>query len=493
MERNLVCHTTLVSSFLADEFIVDNSQTQRFFANILNERSHRQRLVSHESSFVPSIRTSSTTPTIPSSEDALPQEKPLPDRPPSTASKKSKLASLVNSRLSIAVSSLPGSSRDDGTSVSGSIKTFPALRPSPLSDIAPSTAINSVSSATSRDASSQETEVSGITAQVQRAIQAALQLEAIDQDVTPPEKPKLTLAQPQSPSPVKGVPLRSIQSTRSSPQQSPILTLQNQRPTLEGVKSASARKAPISTITPMPHSPASSLSPAADVSNEPAGPTKSLSKLALLAQQKISASKAPKLPASKTEYFVPTANGATATTAITTSYQSLFTLTDPKRPAFIPKLDVTPLPSATTTQVQSKSKLAMKVRKNGEKPMVKTPPELEEPFVTSLSPIFESVSHSRALPSAFASVLVRDDDSLLCEPSQRIKSERRNGGGGIGSGPPSHARKRDAIVSSLTSPSTFTFDSPSPDDIVFNARRGTSLSQSKHIKPVNTSPLSSRS
>jgi len=218
----------------------------------------------------------------------------------------------------------------------------------------------------------------------------------MDQDATPSEKPRLTLAQPQSPAPAKGVPLRSIQSTRSSPQQSPILTAQNQRPTLEGVNSASARKAPISTIMPRPHSPASSLAPAADVSNEPAGPAKSLSKLALLAQQKVSASKAPKLPASKTEYLVPTANGATATTAITTSYQSLFTLTDPKRPAFIPKLDVTPLPSATATQVQSKSKLAMKVRKNGEKPMIRTPPELEEPSATSLSPILK-VYHTRGL------------------------------------------------------------------------------------------------
>ena len=117
MEKNLVCHTILVSSFLADELIVDSSHTQRFFANILNEGSPRQRPVSLESSLVPSIRTSSTTPMIPSSEDALPQDKPLPDRPPSTASKKSKLASLVNSRLSIAVSSLPGSSRDDGTSL----------------------------------------------------------------------------------------------------------------------------------------------------------------------------------------------------------------------------------------------------------------------------------------------------------------------------------------------------------------------------------------
>lgn len=477
MERNLVCHTTLVASFLADDFIVDNSRTQPFFAKILNEESLHRRPV-FESSFVPSIRSSSTTPTIPSSEGAPPQEKPLPDRPPSTASKKSKLASLVSSRLSIAVSSLPGSSRDDGTSLSGSIKTFPALRPSPLSDIAPSTAISSASSAISRDASSQRTGVSEITAQVQRAIQAALQLEAMDQDTTPPEKPKLTLAQPQSPSPAKGMPLRSIQPTHSSPQQSPILTLQNQRSTLEGVKSASARKAPVSTITPRPHSPVSSLAPAANVSNEPASPAKSLSKLALLARQKISASKAPKLPASKTEYLVPTANGATATTAITTSYQSLFTLTDPKRPAFIPKLDVTPLPSAAATQVQSRSKLAMKVRKNGEKPIIKMPQELRELSATSLSPIFESVSHSRALPSAFASVLVRDDDPLPCEPSQRIKSERRSGSGGSGSGSPSHARKRDVIVSSLTSPSAFTFDSPSPDDIVFNARHGTSLSQS---------------
>lgn len=494
MERSLVCHTSLVHSFLANDSLVDDSQTQPIFANILNEETSRQRPVSLQSSFVPSIRMSSATPTVPSSRNSLPQEKSLPpekslpDRPPSIASKKSKLASLASSRLSIALSSLPGSSRDDGTSLSGSIKTFPALRPSPFSDFAPSTVAHSVSSATSGDAPSRGTGASETTVQVQRAIQTALQLEAMDQNAIPPGKPKLTLARPQSPPPAKGVPMRSLQSTHSTSQQSPKFTLQNQRPSPSELKSPSPliRRMTHSPVTPGPQSPASSLPPAVDVPKAPASPAKSLSKLALLAQQKISASKAPKLPAPKTEYLVPTANGATATTAITTSYQSLFTLTDPKRPAFIPKLDVTPLPSATTTQAQNKSKLAMKVRKNGDKPTLKTPLEFEEPSATSLSPIFGSISHSRALPSAFASVLVRDDP-LPFESSRRSSSQRQNGNRGSGSGPASHARKRDVIVSSLIPPSAFAFDSPSPDDIVFSARRGTSLAQSKHIKPATIS------
>lgn len=485
------------------EELPDDSQTQRFFANIMDEGTPRQRPVSLDTSVVPSIRMSSATTTNSSntsSKEAHPQEKPLPDRPLSIASKKSKLASLASSRLSIAASSLPGSSRDDGTELSGSIKTFPALRPS-LSELAPSTVspslhsksptASSASSVSAQDAPSQGTGVSEMTAQVQKAIQAALQLEAMDKSVTPSENPKLTLAQPQSPPPAKGIPLRSLRSVRSTPQQSPKLSLQFQ-PASEGFRSPSPSTPKAAPPVTTPKSLAPSLTPTAETPRDPTSPAKPKSKLALLAQQKVSANQAPKLPAPKTEYLVPTANGATATTAITTSYQSLFSLTDPKRPAFIPKLDVAPLPTAAATQVKRTSKLAMKVKKVGEKSTVRTPVEEPEEPTASLSPIFQDTSRSRASPSAFASVLMRDD-LMLFKPIRRSKSERRSGSGGFESRPTSHVRKSEAIVSNLTPPSAFAFDSPSPDDIVFNARRGTALAQSKHMRSAATSTLSSKS
>jgi hypothetical protein len=334
-----------------------------------------------------------------------------------------------------------------------------------------------------------------MTAQVRKAIQAALHLEAIDQNATTPEKLKLTLAQPQSPPPAKGVSLRSLQSLRSTSPQSPKLAPQLQRPTSEGFKTPSIPSVPKTFSsplpTPKPQSPAPSAGLAGKVPEDDGGSGKPKSKLALLAQQKVSASKAPKLPSPKTEYLVPTANGATATTAITTSYQSLFSLTDPKRPAFIPKLEIAPLPTAAATQPKKASKLAMKVKKAGERPQAKTPvEEPEQSITTPLPPIFQSSSRLRASPSAFASVLVRDD-LMLFQPSWTSKSERQSGAEVFESRPYSRTRKSEAIVSSLTPPSSFAFDSPSPDDIVRHARRGTALAQLKRTKSATTSTLSS--
>ncbi|KAF9452147.1 hypothetical protein P691DRAFT_256246 [Macrolepiota fuliginosa MF-IS2] len=496
------------------EPLEDNSQTQRFFAHIMEQETPRQRPISlqpssaPESSDVPSIRMSSAT-TVRDS-DSLKQpptaEKPLPVTPP-LSTKRSKLSSLASSRLSVAASSLSASSRDDGTALSGSVKTFPALRPSPLSELAPSTiapplaprdptAFSISSSAASQNTPSQATGVSEMTAQVQRAIQAALELEAMDKSdhASKPEKPKLTLAQPQSPPPAKGVTLRSLQSARSLAQTPSMPVPQPQRPVSETLKSPPLLKA-VPPQTPKPQPPVTPSSTPGELKNA-TGSAKPMSKLAMLAQQKVSANKAPKLPAPKTEYLVPTANGPTATTAITTSYQSLFSLTDPKRPAFMPKLDVVPLSTPSAGQQVKTSKLAMKVKKANEKPAAKVPiDEVEETTTAPLSPIFQTTSRSPASPSAFASVLVHEN-LMLFKPRKKNKeksSDRKSGNGESEAKLSSRPRKSQAIVASLAPPSAFTFDSPSPDDIVFSARRGTSLSQSKHAKSATTSTLSSKS
>lgn len=333
-----------------------------------------------------------------------------------------------------------------------------------------------------------------MTAHVKKAIQAALQLEEIDKTDVKPERPKLTLAQPQSPPPAKGVPLRTLQaaselSARRPPQ---LTTSQHSRPAPESPKLPSPPKPSLSTIAVIkPQAPTQMQAPTqteevkSDVSSG-----KPMSKLAKLAQQKVTANKAPKLPPPKTEYLVPTANGGTATTAITTSYQSFFSLTDPKRPSYTPKLDVVPIATASTAQPVRTSKLALKVKKAGERPAAK--PAVEEhaeTIATPVSPIFQSTTRSRAPPSAFASVLMRED-LVMYKPSKKSKmkeSDRRNRTEELNA---RHTNETGGIVPNFVPSSGFAFDSPSPDDLVFNARRGTSLSKSG--KSSATSTLSSR-
>lgn len=431
---------------------------------------------------------------------ALPLEKPLPNRPPSMASKKSKLSSLASSRLSSAASALSASSRDDGTALTGSVKTFPDLRPSPQSElgiipnvqspsVTPQTSSKDFGAFTPSSPRSQATGVSEMTAHVQKAIQAALQLEEIDQTVIKPERPKLTLAQPQSPAPAKGVPLRSPPPpSELATQRSPRLTTpQHQRPISQSPNSSTLKTV---SSTPAVISQRPTSTQMEEVKSDTTS-GKPISKLAKLAQQKVSANKAPKLPPPKTEYLVPTANGGTATTAITTSYQSFFSLTDPKRPSYTPKLDVVPIANASAAQPARTSKLALKVKKAGEKPAAKSAAEESvQTTVTPVSPIFQPTTRSHAPPSAFASVLVRED-LVMYKPSRRSK-ERTSDWTNLSDEPQArHTAEHEAIVPNLVPSSGFAFDSPSPDDLVLNARRGTSLAQTKSKKSSMSSTLSS--
>jgi hypothetical protein len=234
-----------------------------------------------------------------------------------------------------------------------------------------------------------------------------------------------------------------------------------------------------------------------------AQPVRLPSKLALLAQAKVDASKAPRLPKAKTEYLTPIANGSSVTTAITTSYQSLFSLTDPSRSHVIPKQHVVPLSSVTPDSRQSK--LAMKIKKAAGKQR----PEPEEDVSTPLaSPMFSpEPSRTRASPSAFASLLV---DDVLTTPkgNETLHNPAKESRLGEKQGRPSalfsedsvdfhesyrnRARKHRHLRSpDFSPPLGFAFDSPSPDDIVFNARRGTSLGQTKDSRTAPRSPRKS--
>lgn len=144
------------------------------------------------------------------------------------------------------------------------------------------------------------------------------------------------------------------------------------------------------------------------------------------------------------------------------------------------------------TPVEPKrSKLALKSRRAHEKPAYETPADEDFHdfgFTPPLSPMFlPKTTRSRALPSAFASLLV--DDRLTSYDSEgkgthKHKGERREDIKHIdASGTVSalsdlaETPKHRPQSSSPASPKRFAFDVPSPDDIVLNARRGTSLAQ----------------
>ncbi|KAJ7507449.1 hypothetical protein B0H11DRAFT_123883 [Mycena galericulata] len=359
--------------------------------------------------------------------------------------KKSKLAMLATSRATTSTRS--ESSRSTGTDVSSSVKTYPVLRPSSQSLRSPTSVATSVAPTSPPSSTSSH---------VRRAIQTALDLEAGDHD-----------------------PVSHARTSEGSRTPTPTLN----RPS-----------AP--TPSKVPEMPSSSSS--APAARPP-------SKLALLAQANKAArtvkpktpvwSGPPRLPEEHTEYLTPIANGSTVTTAITTSYQSLYSLTDPGRPPKSTAPFVVPLPppaQAATHPDAKKSKLAMKIKKAQEKHQPE-PIVLEAP-PPSIPPMFlPKTSRTRASPSAFASLLI--DDALSSDASDtearqiakqhKLKQKRET----------RHQSRRHppAPVPDLFTPSGFAFDGPSPDDIVLNARRDTSLAQTRKAPSASvTKPFISK-
>jgi hypothetical protein len=259
----------------------------------------------------------------------------------------------------------------------------------------------------------------------------------------------------------------------------------------------------VSTVKPtVPTSP-----PRADnipnvIRAEPEIKARPQSKLAALAQAKAgaNASLVPKFPKSppssppkdlpkpRTQYFTPIANGATATTAITTSYQSLQSLSVPQSQNPAP---INQMPGAEPKQ----SKLSMKIKKAAEKPPSQPSPSDHDASVIIPSPLFlPKTANLRASPSAFASILL--DDHLTSPSSEandthtthkygrevpklvkEYEASNSQSRSTLSLSDQYKSRRPRAAPLEMTVPSRFTFDVPSPDDIVFNSRRGTSLAQ----------------
>ncbi|KAF8138145.1 hypothetical protein EV363DRAFT_1427096 [Boletus edulis] len=379
-----------------------------------------------------------------------PPEKDLPRRP--QPPKRSKLAELASSRASMISSSR--SSDLESTSV----LTYPALRPSTESRL-------SLASRTT----------------IVKPPQSEVSVQSLSSVKVPrtPKRPTSTASIKSSPS-IK--PPSTTTSSMSSHVRKAIQTAMDleahdqQAATWKQVDNMS--DVSVSTVKPEKHAVLTELPVAR---SEPDAKTRPQSKLAKLAQAKahshtlvprVPASPPKELPRSHTEFLTPIANGATATTAITTTYQSLQSLSTPQSLERVPLVQ---MPGAETRS----SKLALKVKKVHAKSTSHSSVTDDEGSLPPTPPLFlpsptcsykdkgrKSLKYGREEPhiaEMYQASLSRSKSTLGYEVEQQKRS---------------HEHGEPLTSPDLTVRSTsFAFDVPSPDDIVFNARRGTALGQ----------------
>lgn len=435
-------------------------------------------------------------PTIPdlesrTSEPIIIPQKSLPATPTSVKSQ-SKLSRLTSSKASSAASL---SSRSSGTSVTGSIKTFPKLRPSAQSErpgsptsVASSKSLPPLPPQANASEHARQTTTS-TSSLVRKAIETALQLEDLDRVNLLTPKRDLHRSTPF---------VTDDRSTTPTPTAMGNIDIPSTLPVSKLALLAQQRAQSTTVSTSSVRSPVNLPSPTPSIASHDSRP---LSKLAQLAQQKVDGSKKPKLPKPTTEYLTPIANGSSVTTAITTSYQSLYSLTDPSKPNFIPKLNVVPLQAVVpgSPSEQRQSKLAMKIQQAGKKPVSPGFPS-EEDIVTTpppVSPLFLPNSIARGSPSAFASVLISDLDSAKDKERKDAKRKSKEHGRKkeaekVESPSDSHPHrsrkyrhfsKATPAGATKDKPPPFSFVGPSPDDVILTARKGTSLGQKPTITP----------
>ncbi|KAH9927122.1 HBS1 N-terminus-domain-containing protein [Epithele typhae] len=415
--------------------------------------------------------------------------------------KKSKLSQLASSRSSAksSASSVSASSRSSVTRTERASQiTYPALRPGVGSTV--SLLPPRLPSIIGSDSSIMTT-TSSVTRKVEQAIQSAMVFEALDRSM-PPEPSVVESTVPPTPPPKSHHRFPLVYEAAQSPPRSAKSSTSSTQPSVQVPRSPPP-------VTPPPASSPPRTKPSA--SPQP----RQLSKLAKLAQAKAQEQSKTKphspsqpgfiLPRTTTEYLTPTANGATATTAITTSYQSLAGLLS-KNQIRPPKPEVQPLPPMQTgpqtprkTSDSKQSKLAMK-SKSARSKQPEPEPEADLPVIEV--PMFSaSAIRSRAPPSVFATVLVTEevdtvslngsDGVHLCQHHKAERDRRRSSKGKLESGRSSGSKRTEREEKTPTMPPSplplmrgFAFDSPSPDDVVFNARRGTSLARSTTVSSV---------
>ncbi|KAK0468009.1 uncharacterized protein EV420DRAFT_440108 [Desarmillaria tabescens] len=416
-----------------------------------------------------------TIPDIPDTNSRSTRHVPAPVKKTSKLSQLAANARASNMSLAKTERSGPSGSAID----EGSVRTWPALRPTatsipPSPSPLPATRLSTHSSAHS-----------STTSIIRKAVQTAMELEALDQQRPPKVPPKDPPRDP-TPAPTDSVPASNDPipaSNNPTPAPSQSRSLEPQTPT----PPTSPRRA-LSINRPAAPTPSRKAElPSPDTVRKP-------SKLALLAQSKAAPkavarpipTKGPSLLDSDigrkpkpgqhfTKYLAPVANGDTVTTAITYSYESLRTLTDPKRPP-----EEAPYVVTLEEALEKKpSKLAAKIKKMQEKHRSIVLPEHEEVELPSAPPLFLPSSAPRALPSAFATILVDDLTSSKHKAKQKDghhKSKTKHRRQDSAEEGIRHSREEAApIVPGLASPAAFKFDEPSPDDVVMRARQGSAL------------------
>ncbi|KAH8999450.1 hypothetical protein EDB92DRAFT_2111445 [Lactarius akahatsu] len=383
-------------------------------------------------------------------------DKPLPELPPASIPRssmaesqtpsdypgksKSKLSALASSRVaSSKASTVTQSSRLSSTTLgTSSVRTYPALRPSSFSELSVV----------------EEEDGSASSSMVRQAIQVALNKEAADRMGVSPQKYG-----------------REVQHDSSKASSS------SSKSTAKPVSEAKDGS-PTAFYTPTESPPNSS-------GERPA------SKLAKLAQAKSkqgssgtskptparSPSPSTLLRTTHTEYLTPIANGPTATTAITTSYQSLNHLISPARSALPPSLPPGGYVSSSASSPEPKqSKLAMKARRPQHKGNNGVEDEQTSYVTVPVHTMFKPEGnrshkgprkeHRDKLPRE------RHRSRSRTKPTSPLDESTAN----VKASSPKH--KSSAAVAKnipLAPLGPFAFDIPSPDDIVSNARRGTSL------------------
>jgi hypothetical protein len=398
-----------------------------------------------------------------------PVDKPLPELPPPSKHRssvaesqtpsdhpgksKSKLSALASSRVaSSKASTVTQSSRLSSTTLgTTSVRTYPALRPSSVSELS----------------LVEEEGSSAASSMVRQAIQVALNKEAADRmEMSPPKHDKDS---------------NNASSSSSKSTAKPVSETKDNSPTT------------FYTATESPQNSSSER------------PTSKLAKLAQAKSKQGSAGMSKPTPArspspstllrsTHTEYLTPIANGPTATTAITTSYQSLNHLISPARSALPPSLP--PGGSVSSSPEPRQSKLAMKARRphhRGNNGVEDEQTYVTVPVHTMFKP---EGSRSRASPSTFASIilgglpLTSDEDKGPRKehrdkgPRERHRSRSRTKStspldestANVKASSPKHKSSAPVAKNIPLAPlGPFAFDIPSPDDMVSNARRGTSL------------------
>lgn len=425
---------------------------------------------------------------------------PVPPKSP----KPSKLAMLASSRSTL---SRTDSARTTGTvDTHTTVKTFPDLRPISIRPISLTRTVES--------AQTNSTTPSGRSAIVRQAIDAALQMEKADREkaskqhslrASSPSLPPLP-SRTSSPS-LPSLPPPSSKASDVSDAPLPVPTKVSSHSKLAAkARSASSSKAGSSTPAQDQTIPMRATPKTVEIPKEVSPKEQQLSKLAQLAQAQAVQAKYTKsafppvkppppnhLPPESTEILTPISNGPTVTTAITTSYQSLYSLTDPARPTTVPAPFVVPLPAPTYVMpgVKEKtSKLAAKVKKAKEAQA--TPLPIPEPDVPApIPPMFLPSSSLKAHPSAFAAVLI-DGSKERDEKRQRTHKKHRQSESMLAQEPKHRSKEQQKQMPDLNPPSRFAFDVPSPDDVVLNARKGSALTRAARPTVPATSPSKHR-